>query len=487
MPDISLAYTLNENGLALLINDTPTHSSVTAGVADPTVTGFSTEQGAIYLRTDGTLYIKTGALDTDWSIAATEDFVAAGFQPLDSDLTALASTVTTGLYTITGVGTSATRSLVQPAAGITITNPDGVAGNPTFALANDLAALEGLAGTGLAVRIALNTWTQRTIQGTTNRISVSDGNGVAADPAIDIAATYVGQASITTLGTITTGVWNGTTIAIANGGTGQTTQTAAFDALAPTTTKGDLIVHDGVDNVRQAVGTNNFVLTADSSTGTGIKWAAVAGTVLQLYHENPVTPTASTVGGNNSVAIGQGQTASGQDSIVVGGANNTASATYSFAQGNRAVASSYGQASQASGRFTADGDAQTSVLVLRTQTINTATVTEMFLDGVGGTQRMVLPNDTTWGFRILVAARETGADNFSAIYSFVGGIDRNASAASTAIVGTVSKTVVAEDDVDWDCNVNADTTNGSLRIQVTGEVGDDINWVARVERVEVTG
>ena len=41
--------------------------------------------------------------------------------------------------------------------------------------------------------------------GTSNRISVSAN-------AIDIASTYVGQTSITTLGTITTGTWTGTEI-----------------------------------------------------------------------------------------------------------------------------------------------------------------------------------------------------------------------------------------------------------------------------------
>jgi hypothetical protein len=65
---------------------------------------------------------------------------------------------------------------------------------------------------------------------------------------------------------------------IANGGTGQTTAVAAFDALAPTTTKGDLILHDGTDNVRLAVGgTNGHVLTVDSTTATGVKWAAAGG------------------------------------------------------------------------------------------------------------------------------------------------------------------------------------------------------------------
>jgi hypothetical protein len=56
------------------------------------------------------------------------------------------------------------------------------------------------------------------VLGTSNRITV-DATDPAA-PIVDIASTYVGQNSITTLGTITTGVWNGTDIALADGGTG---------------------------------------------------------------------------------------------------------------------------------------------------------------------------------------------------------------------------------------------------------------------------
>lgn len=44
--------------------------------------------------------------------------------------------------------------------------------------------------------------------------------------------------------------------------------------------KGDLIVGTGDDTVsRLAVGTNNYILTADSSTATGLKWAAAAGNI----------------------------------------------------------------------------------------------------------------------------------------------------------------------------------------------------------------
>ena len=77
---------------------------------------------------------------------------------------------------------------------------------------------------------------------------------------------------ITTAGEITIGG----ALNIANGGTGQTSKTAAFDALAPTTTKGDLVVYDGTDNIRLAVGTNGYYLKADSTTGSGLAWDSVA-------------------------------------------------------------------------------------------------------------------------------------------------------------------------------------------------------------------
>lgn len=62
------------------------------------------------------------------------------------------------------------------------------------------------------------------------------------------------------------------TLPIANGGTGQTTQTAAFDALAPTTTAGDIIVHNGTDNIRLAVGSAGYVPVASSIATNKLAW-----------------------------------------------------------------------------------------------------------------------------------------------------------------------------------------------------------------------
>ena len=60
-------------------------------------------------------------------------------QPLDAGLTALAGLSTTGLVARTGTGTSATRTITGTANQITVTNGDGVAGNPTLSLPQDIA------------------------------------------------------------------------------------------------------------------------------------------------------------------------------------------------------------------------------------------------------------------------------------------------------------------------------------------------------------
>ena len=60
------------------------------------------------------------------------------------------------------------------------------------------------------------------ISGTANRITIS---GSAVDPIVDIAATYVGQTTLTTLGTVATGTWNGDVVSEVYGGTNQSSYT----------------------------------------------------------------------------------------------------------------------------------------------------------------------------------------------------------------------------------------------------------------------
>jgi hypothetical protein len=93
---------------------------------------------------------------------------------------------------------------------VSTVNAGGTLGVTSVAFTQFSSAGSFLAGDGLT--LSGNTFN---VGGTANRVTVT------AD-AVDIASTYVGQSSITTLGTITAGVWNGTAIAVTHGGLGLT-------------------------------------------------------------------------------------------------------------------------------------------------------------------------------------------------------------------------------------------------------------------------
>lgn len=124
-----------------------------------------------------------------------------GKQPIDSGLTALSALSGTGILVETADNVYANRTLVAPSEGITITDPAGIAGNPTFALANDLAALEGLTTTGYVVRTGNGSATTRALTGTVSNIVVTNGDGVASDTSINLAG--VTQASSGTFSKVT--------------------------------------------------------------------------------------------------------------------------------------------------------------------------------------------------------------------------------------------------------------------------------------------
>jgi hypothetical protein len=128
----------------------------------------------------------------------------------------------------------------------------------------------------LAIKPGSNLTADRTLTITTgdaDRSITLNGNTT-------LTGTNTGDQTITLTGDVTgsgTGSFATTlaTVTIAKGGTGQTTATAAFDALAPTTTQGDIIYHNGTDNVRLAKGTASQVLTMNSGA-TAPEWATPA-------------------------------------------------------------------------------------------------------------------------------------------------------------------------------------------------------------------
>ena len=64
-------------------------------------------------------------------------------QSLDSDLTAIAALSSNGMIARTGTGTAAVRTLTGTANKVTITNGDGVSGNPTFDVGSNVVQVGG--------------------------------------------------------------------------------------------------------------------------------------------------------------------------------------------------------------------------------------------------------------------------------------------------------------------------------------------------------
>lgn len=220
---------------------------------------------------------------------------------------------------------------------------------------------------------------------------------------------------------------------------------------------------------------------------TSNQYATVAGgyynTASGEYTAIIAGRTNKAIGNYSVVSGGYYNRAYGNYACIVAGNYNNAYGEYSgILNGLYAKTNNYGQHTQASGRFSTAGDAQVSSLVARIITTN-ATPLELYLNG--STERLSIASDTTWVFRILVVARRANGDNESAGYEFKGVIDNNAG--TTALVGSVTKTVLAEDMPAWDCDVTADDTNDALIITATGEAGKTIRWVAKIELVEVTG
>jgi len=210
-------------------------------------------------------------------------------------------------------------------ANFVLAAPNGTAGVPTFRaiVAADIPTLNqnttGTAANVTGVVAIANGGTGQTtrqnaidaLAGATTSGFYLRGNGT------DVVMSAIQAADVPTLNQNTTGTAANVTgtVAIANGGTGQTTKTEAFDALSPTTTKGDIIVSNGTDNVRLGVGTNNQVLTADSTTASGLKWAAGGGsniTALGLWENNAtISANYSIASGNNGLSAGPVTVASG--------------------------------------------------------------------------------------------------------------------------------------------------------------------------------
>jgi hypothetical protein len=151
-----------------------------------------------------------------------------------------------------GNGTNPITAVQQ----IPYTDIQGAPSNRSYG--SQVDALDNASGTGIYALTAYGASTVRTMTGTSNRLSVSNGDGVSANPTFDIDSAYVGQNTITTLGTITTGTWNA----------GAVTSTAFNGPLGGTTpnvvTGTSVTISSGTNN--RVV--NNLLLKRDTTDAT---------------------------------------------------------------------------------------------------------------------------------------------------------------------------------------------------------------------------
>ena len=137
-------------------------------------------------------------------------------------------------------------------------------GTPWIDQANNIGYIKIKSSAGSATWVTSGGADVDSVTGTLNRITVA---GTATDPTVDIAAAYVGQTSITTLGTVTTGVWNGTGITTLG-----TVTTGVWNGTAVTVPNGgtgvvsvaadSLLAGDGTDPLL-AVSRDEFIRQAD--------------------------------------------------------------------------------------------------------------------------------------------------------------------------------------------------------------------------------
>jgi len=148
----------------------------------PALTGNNNE--AIFVNAGGTAL---EALDASTARDRLGLALGTDVQAYDADLSAVAGLSTSGLIVRTGSGTAATRSVTASGAGLSVANGNAVSGDITLSLADDVAAIEALDSTGFPVRTGAGTWTQRSIAVSGDGLSVSNGSGASGNPTLSVA------------------------------------------------------------------------------------------------------------------------------------------------------------------------------------------------------------------------------------------------------------------------------------------------------------
>ena len=270
---------------------------------------------------------------------------------------------------------------------------------------------------------------------------------------------------------------------------------------------------DATSNYSVAIGHSSGGSGSQAVTGSGAmalggSYASGADSFAAAITNNTSSYGAT---GANSVALGNlakasgskafcfsnTSTASGSNSAVIGGASNTASGTGSGIIGGSSNIAD-GELSTAKGYYTrtngirlkhATGvypNMQGAYYVLGYSTTNATPIALNTSSWTpSATNQIILPNNSAYSFSgTIVARQQASAGTACAAWEIKGLIRREGSAGTTVLVN--SATTVLDNTPSWGMALSADTTNGGLKIQVTGAASTNIRWVATINTSEVT-
>jgi hypothetical protein len=271
------ALTLGTTGTD--VSSTVANSTTTPVITLNLPTASATNRGALSAA-DWTTFNSKGS-GTVTSVSGTTGRITStgGTTPVLDLTSGIATPGTTGSASLIPVVTIDTYGRVTSIT--TAANPQG-----TVTSVTGTAPISSSGGATPAISLDASYGdTQNPYASKTANYVLAAPNGTAGVPTFRAIV----AADIPTLNQNTTGTASNVTgtVAIANGGTGQTTAGAAFNALSPITTTGDLIIGNGTNSAtRLAIGANTYVLTSNGTTAT---WAAGGGGGTSITISNDTT------------------------------------------------------------------------------------------------------------------------------------------------------------------------------------------------------
>ena len=182
-----------------------------------------------------------------------------------------------------------------------------------------------------------------------------------------------------------------------------------------------------------------------------------------------------------SYAVAVGYAAYGYNSgVALGHQANCNGKKFSVALGHSAQCYRYSEIAHNINGDDLTGENNFTIVGLEIQTSDN-TPTELLCGGQWA-QRFTIRPESVLVFTILITARDNITGDCAA-YKVEGAIKRDG-ANNTFMLTAATITVIHEDDVSWGVAVTADDVNESLKIEVTGDVSNIVQWVARVDGVE---